>query len=63
MTFQGSFLHSALSLPDFFHKTFKQQRCNGDEMQWYLFYSKPNYMDEFCTVSFSIETDARWCNF
>ena len=31
----------------------KQQRCNGDEMQWYLFYSKPNYMDEFCTVSFS----------
>jgi len=26
----------------------KQQRCNGDEMQWYLFYSKPNYMDEFC---------------
>jgi len=27
----------------------KQQRCNGDEMQWYLFYSKPNYLDEFCT--------------
>ena len=35
-----------------FYKTHKQQRCNGDEMQWYLFYSKPNYLDEFCTVSY-----------
>ena len=30
----------------------KQHRCNGDEILWYLFYSKPNYMDEFCTVSY-----------
>ena len=26
-----------------------QNRCNGDEMLWYLFYSKPSKMDEFCT--------------
>ena len=26
-----------------------QKRCNGDEMLWYLFYSKPSKMDEFCT--------------
>jgi len=26
-----------------------QKRCNGDEMLWYLFYSRPSKMDEFCT--------------
>jgi hypothetical protein len=32
------------SLRDAIH----QNRCNGDEMLWYLFYSRPSKMDEFC---------------
>jgi len=39
-----------------------QKRCNGDEMLWYLFYSRPSKMDEFCTnTNFGNTIPADFC--